>query len=593
MMGIVARLREPQSEETREPQLKVVSEDPGDHTQDLADGAKADTAMDISETSALIETEIAATLRDAVECAATLHGQVSQKIGLANDVRQQTSVLSDMAETARSQGESLAAAVEELSASNREIGRQIHETSEMTARATGLAEEASTSVSDLKQSSNEIQEVVQLIAAIAKQTNLLALNATIEAARAGEAGRGFAVVAGEVKSLSVETHKATEEIATKIANLQRTAEASIQAVGRIAEIIEQFGPVFQSVSSAVDEQVSTSAELGGIANGTAEFVSTVAERAGEIDGSTGKVVEAGSVAHSACDKLSGLIDTLDHRVVMLLRQTQTGDGAALERLPAEMPAEIHSGSEKKKTKTVDISDSAATLAPIDGWTPAPGADFELDITGIGRIPAKLTSASRFGLNFALQAKGHSTESRLIKCVEDIRQQHTVYIERAIATSKAITAAIENAVHSGALKLEDVFDLDYKPIQGTDPQQFSTRYLDTFDRILPEIQEPALASDPQMVFCATIDRNGYLPVHNAVFAKPQRAGDPVWNAANCRNRRIFDDRAGLNAARNTRPFLVQSYARDMGNGQVVMMKEVDAAIAVFGRHWGGVRMAYRF
>ena len=63
----------------------------------------------------------------------------------------------------------------------------------------------------MKQSSGEIGNVVNVIAAIAKQTNLLALNAKIEAARAGAAGRGFAVVADEVKSLSVETQKATDE----------------------------------------------------------------------------------------------------------------------------------------------------------------------------------------------------------------------------------------------------------------------------------------------------------------------------------------------------------------------------------------------
>jgi methyl-accepting chemotaxis protein len=96
----------------------------------------------------------------------------------------------------------------------------------------------------------------------------------------------------------------------------------------------------------------------------------------------------------------------------------------------------------------------------------------------------------------------------------------------------------------------------------------------------------------MVFCAAVDRNGYLPVHNLVFSKPQRPGDPVWNAANARNRRIFDDRAGLGAARNTRPFLVQAYHRDMGGGVTVLMKEIDAPILVRGRHWGGFRTAYK-
>ena len=96
----------------------------------------------------------------------------------------------------------------------------------------------------------------------------------------------------------------------------------------------------------------------------------------------------------------------------------------------------------------------------------------------------------------------------------------------------------------------------------------------------------------MTFCAAVDRNAYLPVHNRIYSHPQRPDDPAWNAANCRNKRVFDDRAGLSAARNARPYLVQSYARDMGNGVTVFMKEIDAPIRVFGRHWGGLRMAYK-
>jgi methyl-accepting chemotaxis protein len=84
----------------------------------------------------------------------------------------------------------------------------------------------------------------------------------------------------------------------------------------------------------------------------------------------------------------------------------------------------------------------------------------------------------------------------------------------------------------------------------------------------------------------------VPVHNRRVSQPQRPGDPVWNTANSRNKRIFDDRAGIAAARSARPFLVQAYARDMGGGQMVMLREVDAPIRALGRHWGGFRTAYR-
>jgi len=99
-------------------------------------------------------------------------------------------------------------------------------------------------------------------------------------------------------------------------------------------------------------------------------------------------------------------------------------------------------------------------------------------------------------------------------------------------------------------------------------------------------------DPKVVFCAAVDRKGFLPTHNTKFSQPQGA-DEAWNTANCRNRRIFDDRVGLKAGRNTNPFLLQVYRRDMGGGQFAMMKDLSTPIFVQGRHWGGLRMGYKF
>ena len=110
---------------------------------------------------------------------------------------------------------------------------------------------------------------------------------------------------------------------------------------------------------------------------------------------------------------------------------------------------------------------------------------------------------------------------------------------------------------------------------------------------PDIDVAKLhAKSDKIVFCAAVDRNGYLPVHNKVYSHPQRPGDVAWNTAHSRNRRIFNDTAGLAAGRNQRTYLIQSYARDMGNGITIMMREIDVPIRVRGRHWGGFRTAYK-
>jgi methyl-accepting chemotaxis protein len=173
---------------------------------------------------------------------------------------------------------------------------------------------------------------------------------------------------------------------------------------------------------------------------------------------------------------------------------------------------------------------------------------------------------------------------------DVETVDTKFINKVKELAGHVGSLFEAAVRDGKLTQQQLFDRNYRPIPGTDPQQVMTGFTEFCDRVLPEIQEPMLNFDPKVVFCACVDNNGYLPTHNKKFAQPQ-GKDPVWNAANSRNRRIFDDRVGLSAGRSTEPFLLQAYRRDMGDSYV-MMKDVSAPIFVQGRHWGGVRLAYK-
>jgi methyl-accepting chemotaxis protein len=165
----------------------------------------------------------------------------------------------------------IASAADELSASVAEIDRQVAQSNSIATKAVAEAERTNATVQELDEAAGRIGDVVKLITDIAEQTNLLALNATIEAARAGDAGRGFAVVANEVKALSGQTAKATEDIRAQIAGMQHATMRSIDAIGAIERTIREIGDISGAIAAAVTEQGAATQEI-------ARSVETAAKR---------------------------------------------------------------------------------------------------------------------------------------------------------------------------------------------------------------------------------------------------------------------------------------------------------------------------
>ncbi len=546
----------------------------------------------IRETIDLLEADLSAMIRDVHRTSGAVRTGIQSSAKALQEIRDHSETLASQSHGAKEESVQLAAATEEFANSASEIIRQVREASTLTDGATQAARAAASSVDGLRGSSAEIGNVIHLIASIAKQTNLLALNATIEAARAGEAGRGFAVVASEVKALSAQTQKATSEISQKIELLQHNAALSIGALGEITAAIDAIRPVFAAVASAVDQQDATTSELARSATETSEFVSSVADGARQIadtaleaTGHSENVDRSGREAMETAEKLKT-------RFVLLLRQTDFGDRRRHDRLPCELPVTLHVPGEEIRGQTFDLSDGGMLVRSADSEKIDVGAIHPATIAGIGACRARIVNRSPLGLHVEFAEIEGAARAALCAKLAEIRSENEEFIDRGIEASARISQAFEQAVADGRITMEALFDNVYEPIPGTNPQQFRTRFLDIIEDILPKIQEPLLASDARMILCAAVDRNGYLGTHNKIYSQPQRPGDVAWNTANSRNRRIFDDRAGLSAARNVRPYLIQNYARDMGNGVVVVMREIDTPIRVFGKHWGGFRCAYK-
>lgn len=555
--------------------------------------ASGDDALSrVRESLDLLEADLGVLMLKVGDAAKNVHEGVSSASGSLQAINASAADLSEQVAVAESNVNAFATATEQLAQSSTLISSQIHKANDLAGEASEAASATGRQVERLQNSSAEIGKVVTFISTIAKQTHLLALNASIEAARAGDAGRGFAVVANEVKALSAETQQAISEITSKIEALRKDADESMTMLAKIARVIEEIRPLFASVSSSVEQQVATTAELSVNASDNSNFIGTVTERVQNIreaaESARTESVQIDQSAHTAAD----LAASLRKRLSIFLRATEIGDRRQHDRLPCDWDVSVTAAGVKASTKTVDLGDGGVLLKAADALNLRIGENIHVDIPGVGNIAARVVNRTDLGIHCAFFDLPSECAAALKGKLDKIRHDNREFIDLAVTTANKVGAAIERLIETGKVSSQVMFNNQYEPIPGTNPQQFETGYVAALEQELWPIQEPLLSSDSRMVFCAAVDRNAYLPVHNKKYSLPQRPGEPEWNTANCRNKRVFDDRAGLSAARNTRPYMIQYYPRDMGGGQIVMMWEIVAPIRVLGKHWGGFRMAYR-
>ncbi|MGB6437414.1 MAG: methyl-accepting chemotaxis protein [Bradyrhizobium sp.] len=577
----------------RKPALQQAAPEP-----ETAKPAALAVAVDTSEAEStkqileLLEIELGGMIRQLERAASSVAEGAEATATTLSAVRQRTDALSLRSSEAQSTAAIFSQAAGKFADSAESIGSQVRDAGKLADEASAAAHDASANVDRLKESSAAIGNVVNLIAQIARQTTLLALNSTIEAARAGTAGRGFAVVASEVKALAVQTQDATEEITKKIDALQRDAAGSVEAVHRISQAIQAIRPVFENVNGAVAGQTRTTNEMTGNAATASNFIASVGDSATEIESVAREADAHREHVANAGKAVTIFAQKLKSRCAVLLGQDLRTDRRKREPLPCNLKIEIDAPQGKIAAAVYEISLENILIGGPEATKVPLNQTLSVTIEDIGACKIRSGERSSAGV----QANFMTNDAALTEKIEDklwsIHDENTEFVTRAMEAGVQLREIFDHGVSSGAIPIDAMFDANYVEISGSNPPQHRTRILDWADRALPSFQEAFLAKDPRMVFCVAIDRNGYLPVHNKIYSHPQRAGDVAWNTAHSRNRRIFNDTAGLAAGRNQRTYLIQSYARDMGNGKTVMMREIDVPIRVQGRHWGGFRTAYK-
>jgi methyl-accepting chemotaxis protein len=356
----------------------------------------------------------------------------------------------------------------------------------------------------------------------------------------GDRMAGFAQAMAEVQNVS----SSIESIASKTNML--ALNATIEAA-RAGEAGRSFAVVAAEVKKLAHDTRAA----------TGEIAATVASLTREAEAVTSEIrtgVDKSRVARAGFTTINETVRDVSEIVGMVDRQT---DGIA------QSTAMIHQSVDSVKG---GLSSFAADARANGGQL----------LEAQGRL-AKLELLSNTMLD------------RLASC--GVRIDDTVFIEKAQSASRELVAMIEAAIARGEIGEEAVFDTDYRPMPGTNPTQYSTRFCDFADAHVRPLLDRLMASDPCHIGAVMSDINGYLPTHISERSQPQ-SDDPSWNAQHCRNRRNFIDDATRRAIDSENEAMLVTYRMNLGEGRYLPVKNVFVPIYIAGRRWGNFELAYR-
>ena len=387
----------------------------------------------------------------------------------------------------------------------------------------------------------------------------------------------------------------SEQARAKLEAGREAIDGTIEGFKGLTDLIVQLGERMAGFASAMNQVQTVSSTIETIARKTnmlALNATIEAARAGDAGRSFAVVAaEVKKLAHDTRAATSQIAQTIGE----------------LTREASAVTTEIKTGVDRSRaaqsgfgTISETVREVSEIVGMVDRQTEGIAHSTNMIQTSVDRVKAGLT-------DFAADARDNGQE---LKTAEK-RLAHlellsntmldtlansgaeiddTPFILKAQDGCRQIKNVIERAIDQGEIGVDDVFDRDYKIVEGSNPVQYDVRFNAAADRLVQPILDRVKSSDSRIIGSAIGDVNGYLPTHLSERSHPQ-GPDPVWNDEHCRNKRIFMDETTRKACESDKPAMLATYRMELGD-RTFPVKNVFVPLFFKGKRWGNFELAYR-
>jgi len=387
----------------------------------------------------------------------------------------------------------------------------------------------------------------------------------------------------------------SEQARAKLEAGREAIEGTIAGFKGLTDLVVQLGERMAGFASAMNQVQTVSSTIETIARKTnmlALNATIEAARAGDAGRSFAVVAaEVKKLAHdtrSATSQIASTIGELTREAGAVTTEIKTG----VERSRA-----AQSGFGQISETVREVSE---IVTMVDRQTEGIAHSTSMIQTSVDRVKAGLTDFAGDARNNGsqlLQAQKRLEHLELLSNTmldtlanSGAEIDDTPFILKAQEAMRAIQLAVERGVESGEITMDDVFDRNYRLIEGSNPEQFDTHFCDFADKYVRPILDRVKGSDDRLIGSAITDVNGYLPTH--LTERSHVPGpDPVWNDAHCRNKRIFMDETTAAAIVSEKPAMLATYRMELGD-KFIPVKNVFVPLWIKGRRWGNYELAYR-